>query len=70
MTPEGVELPDLERVDHGEHARRRHLDQAELAAMGVLGDELRVECEMRTAGEQSAFKAGSSRREKSGLERG
>ena len=41
--PEGLELADLERVDHRERVGGRDLDQAELAAVGVLGDEFRVE---------------------------
>ena len=41
--PEGLDLPDRQRVDNGQHAGGRYLEQAELAAVGVLRDKLGVE---------------------------
>ena len=49
--PERLEVVGLERVDDSEDTRCGHLHEAELAAVGVLGDKLRVEAEMGVLGE-------------------
>lgn len=40
--PEGFEFRHLEGVDHRQFTSRSHLDQTELAAVGVLRDKLSV----------------------------
>ena len=49
--PEGLEIAGREGVDGGEDAGGRYLHETELAAVGVLRDELGVEAEVRVAGE-------------------
>ena len=42
QSPEGIQFAHLERVDHGQGIWGSHLNQAELAAVGVLRDEFGV----------------------------
>ena len=51
QSPEGLKLAHRQRIDHRQRVWGRHLDQAELAAVGVLRHEFRVEGEVGVVGE-------------------